>query len=206
MNSVPYLSHLDFVKGIRELTELCDYVCLDLSSNTASAGIKQFYKNPNALEKLLKSANKSRMEELGKAAALEFELASKLPIDYSNSVQRLYRRNCVVSTLRPMLLMVQMDLSVLKSDQRLPFLKIFSAFAKQNQIDGIVLHQDTFSNVEEQEVKYLRENTDLIVISKGQKLKEAQPIVDRIKSGAHLVQIYEPIFLKGPYGAYDLSK
>jgi len=63
--------------------------------------------------------------------------------------------------------MVQVDLSVLKSDQRLPFLKIFSAFAKQNQIDGIVLHQDTFSNVEEQEVKYLRENTDLIVISKG---------------------------------------
>jgi dihydroorotate dehydrogenase len=74
-NSVPYLAHLDFVKGIRELTELCDYVSLDLSSEASSAGIMQFYKNPNALEKLLKAANKSRMEELGKAAALEYELA-----------------------------------------------------------------------------------------------------------------------------------
>ena len=86
MNSVPYLSHLDFVKGIRELNELCDYVCIDLSSSAASSGIQQFYKNPNALEKLLKTANKSRMEELGKAAALEFELASAVPVDYSNSV------------------------------------------------------------------------------------------------------------------------
>ena len=34
-NSVPYLAHLDFVKGIRELTELCDYVSLDLSSEAS---------------------------------------------------------------------------------------------------------------------------------------------------------------------------
>lgn len=132
MNSVPYLAHLDFIKGIRELTELCDYVCLDLGSEATLAGIQQFYKNPNALEKLLKTANKSRMEELGKAAALEFELASSVPTDYTSSVQRLYRRNCVVSTLRPMLLMIQVNLSVLKSDQRIAFLKIFSTFAKQN--------------------------------------------------------------------------
>ena len=73
MNSVPYLSHLDFLKGIREFNELCDYVVLDLSTEANSSGILQFYKNPTALEKLLKTANKTRMEELGKAAALQYE-------------------------------------------------------------------------------------------------------------------------------------
>lgn len=77
MNSVPYLAHLDFVKGIREFTELCDYVSLDLTNQSSSSGIQQFYKNPNALEKLLLTANKSRMEELGKAAALEYEIATE---------------------------------------------------------------------------------------------------------------------------------
>jgi hypothetical protein len=55
----------------------------------------------------------------------------------------------------------------LKNDQRLPFLKILSTYAKLNQIDGIVVQQDSFGEDEEQEIKYLRQQTDLIVISKG---------------------------------------
>lgn len=73
MDSVPYLTHLDYVKGVRELNELCDYVSIDLTCNGTSSGIMQFYKNPNALDKLLSQVNKCRMVEIGKAAAHEFE-------------------------------------------------------------------------------------------------------------------------------------
>lgn len=38
-DSVPYLTHLDFVKGIRELTEMCDYVVLNLTEDISSSGI-----------------------------------------------------------------------------------------------------------------------------------------------------------------------
>jgi len=31
IDSVPYLTHMDFCKGIKELNELCDYVSIDLS-------------------------------------------------------------------------------------------------------------------------------------------------------------------------------
>ena len=39
MDSVPYLTHLDFMKGICEFNELCDYVALDLTHDRESAGI-----------------------------------------------------------------------------------------------------------------------------------------------------------------------
>lgn len=106
IDSVPYLTHLDFVKGVRELNELCDYVAIDLTSETGSAGIQQFYKNPKALEKLLMQVNTARMVEVGKAAALEYERNGQGAADYSTSVGRVYSRNCLVSTVRPLLVMV----------------------------------------------------------------------------------------------------
>lgn len=115
IDSVPYLTHMDFCKGIKELNELCDYVSIDLSREVSSAGIMQYYKNPSALEKLLRETNRARMLEVGKAVALEYEqMLSKTGqanIDYSNSVGRGYQRNCLVSTVRPLLLMIQVDTS-----------------------------------------------------------------------------------------------
>ena len=71
--SVPYLTHLDFSKAIRELTDVADYTVINLSKDTHSSGIQQFYKSINSLEKLLKGAQKARVNELGKLAALEYE-------------------------------------------------------------------------------------------------------------------------------------
>ena len=73
MDSIPYLTHLDFVKGVKELNELVDYVSLDLTHDTTAAGITQYYRNPKALEKSLTQVTKARTVELGKAAALEYE-------------------------------------------------------------------------------------------------------------------------------------
>lgn len=113
LDSVPYLTHMDFCKGIKELNELCDYVSIDLSREAATAGVTQYYKNPGALEKLLRETNKARLLEVGKAAALEYEhmlnRTGKANIDYSSSVGRAYQRNCLVSTVRPLLLMIQVD-------------------------------------------------------------------------------------------------
>lgn len=164
MDSVPYLTHLDFVKGVRELNELCDYVAVDLTYDGSSAGILQFYKNPNALEKLLTQVNRCRMVEVGKAAALEYEKSLGM-LDYSSSVSRVHSRNCLVSTVRPTLLMVQIDLDLLAEDQRMPFLRILTKFAQLNKIDGFILRQNDFTISEEAQLKYLRQNTDLIVVS-----------------------------------------
>lgn len=69
------------------------------------------------------------MIEIGKAASFEFEKNIQNSGDYSTSVSRIFTRNCLVSTLRPLLLMVQIDLDILKEDQRMPFLRILTKFA-----------------------------------------------------------------------------
>ena len=38
--SVPYLTHLDFGRSIKELTEFCDFVVLNLSEDLETSGIK----------------------------------------------------------------------------------------------------------------------------------------------------------------------
>jgi hypothetical protein len=82
------------------------------------------------------------MQELGKAACAEFEQkveGRNQQIDYSNSVARVYHRNCVVTTHRPMLIFVQVDLNTLPTEQQMSYLKILVAACRTNKIDGIVL-------------------------------------------------------------------
>jgi dihydroorotate dehydrogenase len=72
---------------VRELTDLCDYAVINISTNKAKAsGLKQFYTNPTALEKLLRSVSSARLAELGKMAAAEFELVTGDNQDYLSSV------------------------------------------------------------------------------------------------------------------------
>ena len=71
--SVPYLTHMDFAKAVRELTDVADYTVLNLARDTHASGVVQFYRNMQSLEKLLKGAHTARVNELGKLAALEYE-------------------------------------------------------------------------------------------------------------------------------------
>ena len=77
LDSVPYLTHQDFQKQIAELNDLCDYIVVSLSSGGAygakSSGLNQYYTNPKALDKLLKTTSDTRATELGKLAAFEYE-------------------------------------------------------------------------------------------------------------------------------------
>lgn len=136
------------------MNELCDYVALDLTHDKESAGIIQYYRNPKALEKLLREVNKARMIEVGKAAALEFEQRTETIQDYTMSVARSYQRNCLVSTLRPLLLMVQVDVSILEENQRMSFVRILAHLAKENQIDGVIL-KDQERQISEGDSAYL---------------------------------------------------
>mgnify|MGYP006120602547 CR=1 FL=1 len=45
--SVPYITHTDFTKGIRELSEVADYVVLNLTYDLSTSGLQQYYKNPS---------------------------------------------------------------------------------------------------------------------------------------------------------------
>lgn len=74
MDSVPYLTHQDFIKQVRELTDMCDYLVINIATDGAkSNGLRQYYTNPGSLEKLLKGVAFARTQELGKLAAAEFE-------------------------------------------------------------------------------------------------------------------------------------
>ena len=37
--SVPYLTHTDFEKNIKELTDLCDYLVINLCEDSSTSGI-----------------------------------------------------------------------------------------------------------------------------------------------------------------------
>ena len=97
---------------MRELTELVDYVTINLCQDISSSGIQQYYKSPNALEKLLLQANKARVNELGKVAAIDYEKhisKTEGDPDYSTSIKRMYTRTAVISSLKPMMIMVEID-------------------------------------------------------------------------------------------------
>jgi dihydroorotate dehydrogenase len=102
--SVPYLTHSDFTRCIKELTDFCDYIVLNLCADKQSSGLKQYYNNEAALGKFLKAAVDARNHELGLLAAYEYEELVQDAADYTTSVKRFYTRNTTVSTLRPTLL------------------------------------------------------------------------------------------------------
>lgn len=54
-------------------------------------------------------------------------------------------------------------------------------------------------------MQFLREHTDMIVVSRGPSVSTAAHIAERVKSGAHLVQVSDPLFLEGPYALSDLK-
>ena len=70
VESVPYLTHLDYSRAVRELTEFADYTVLNLAEEVHTSGILQYYKKGPSLDKLLKNAHQARVNELGKVAAL----------------------------------------------------------------------------------------------------------------------------------------
>lgn len=73
VETVPYLTHLDFASCVRELTEFADFTVLNLAEQIETSGILQYYKKGTSLDKLLKNAHKARVNELGKVAAHQFE-------------------------------------------------------------------------------------------------------------------------------------
>ncbi len=122
---------------------------------------------------MLKAVNTQRMLEIGKAAALEYESLTENS-DYSSSIRRIYSRNCVASTVRPMLLMLQIDLEVLPKEQRMSFLRILTRIAAAHEIDGIIAKQNEFGAEEQSHLQYLRSQTDMIVISRGARVNSAK--------------------------------
>lgn len=73
VETVPYLTHLDYARAIREVTEFVDYVVLNLAEDVTSSGIIQYYKKGASLDKLLKHSHATRVNELGKVAAHQYE-------------------------------------------------------------------------------------------------------------------------------------
>ena len=142
VETVPYLTHSDFVKQVHEFTDLCDYLVLSLSADSEMpSGLLQYYTNPMALEKLLSSVTKARSQELGKLAACEYE-ASIGDDDYLTSVRRNYIRNSLVSSLKPIMLFLKIDpfSAQLKDESQIEAsVKIITQLCLEHKIEGLVL-------------------------------------------------------------------
>lgn len=52
---------------------MCDYVAINLINDCNSNGIKQYFNNEKAIDKLLSSVVQARNIELGKLAAFEYD-------------------------------------------------------------------------------------------------------------------------------------
>ena len=57
VETVPYLTHMDYARAVRELTEFVDFTVLNLADGTDTSGILQYYKKGSNLDKLLKHAH-----------------------------------------------------------------------------------------------------------------------------------------------------
>ena len=145
--SVPYLTHQDIVKQIQELTDMCDYLVINLSSDGARpAGIQQYYRNLPALDKLLKLSAKARDQELGKLAAYEFEQATEDYGDYQTTVKRVYSRNSIITAHRPLSLFVRVDPHAVFTENEArsrTYAIALTRYCLKYGIDGIVLCNDS---------------------------------------------------------------
>ena len=72
--------------------------------------------------------------------------------DYTGTVKRVYQRNSLVSTLRPTLILIQVDMKCPIIGDQGTFLKTLTNLCKQHGIDGIVLRQDEFSEAEKNHI------------------------------------------------------
>lgn len=54
MESVPYLARILYGNGVREFTEIADYLVINIAEEIDTAGIQNLYRKKEELEKLLK--------------------------------------------------------------------------------------------------------------------------------------------------------
>ena len=150
-NSVPYLTHQDFIKQIRDLTDMCDYLVLNLTAPSGSmpSGLEQYYRNLPSLDKLLRLTTKARDNELGKVAAVEYEemqATAGHEVDYQASFKRHYSRNSIISLHRPLLIFVKVDPYAVFQDNQMrcqSFAVALARYCLKYGIDGIILTHDS---------------------------------------------------------------
>eukprot|EP00347_Sterkiella_histriomuscorum_P008738 403343941 len=205
IRSIPYLTHNDYSNQVRDLIDLCDYLVVNISEDRQQAGIVQYYKNEKSLDKLLNEVIKSRNTELGKIAAYEYELKSNDSPDYSTSVSKSYLRNSIISTLKPQMLFLQVDINNLPNQET--FLNSLISKCKQHGITGVVLSEESqeqaLQNI--QKFRKIDKQKDLLLMVNSRNMNKAQEAYEQIQSGADLLQVYDGLILQGPYFTRDFQ-
>jgi hypothetical protein len=174
---VPYLTHQDFTRCISGLTDFCDYAVINLCRDKSSSGLKQYYYNEQALDKLLKAVVTARNQELGRIAAFEYEQVTNDLTDYTTSVARQYQRNSIISSLRPMLLFLEIRLDDLllsgktqaSEEKALKIVKTITEKCLAHKLDGIVIQDsdDQRQNILLKEIRKHDPRRELTLISVG---------------------------------------
>ena len=129
---------------------MCDYVVVSLSTGglygAKSSGLNQYYTNPKALDKLLKTTSETRAAELGRLAAFEYEKVTQDDQDYLTSIKRQFQRTSIISKLTPMSLFLKIDPIAAGADNPSKIeevLKTITSKCIQYNYDGIIIDNQT---------------------------------------------------------------
>lgn len=172
-----------------------------------SNGLSQYYTNPAALEKLLKTVTHARSFELGKLAAAEYEAKIKDDDDYLTSVKRSYQRTSVLSTLTPLSLFLKINPEASHNPESLAS---FVEAALRHNIEGLVLESSSHES-QVQQLKKIREidsQHNLVVVAgghAGQGVGSGKDALSYLQAGANACSLYSAMFTKGPYACRHIE-
>jgi len=224
----PYLAESDFEQCSREMMEYSDYLVLNIAA--AKLQGTPLFQSENKLRELIRKVKKARTLETGYQTAYDYEKSTvlknrvieqtSLENNTFHSVYNHYEKSNPGVIRRTPLLLIKVDANESKTQ-----LVTYAKVALEEGIDGIVVgsHSEKSSDkgmisggrsnktAAVEALKHIYQTTQgkLTLISSGG-VFDAQDVLERIKNGASLVQIYSSFMLYGPHVVphmiEDLSK
>jgi len=213
LDNAPYLAESDFEQCSREMMEYSDYLVLNLAGTKLEGAL--LFESENKLRELIRKVKKARTLEIGYQTAYDYEKSTilknrvveqtSLENNTFHSVYNHYEKNNPTVIRRTPLLMIKVDASESKTQ-----LAKYAKVALEEGLDGIVVgsHLESTSgknliaggrftrNSALEALKLIYQTTQgkLTLISSGG-VFDARDVVDRMKNGASVVQIYSSFML-----------
>ncbi|OMJ68226.1 hypothetical protein SteCoe_34390 [Stentor coeruleus] len=184
IEGIPHLTDEDFLSLIMNLYPVSDYLTINLCSSPFRK--IDYYSKPYRYQNLLHKVSEYRDQEMGLQTAYETHLI--------NFIEEKARRLCT-----PIFVKVNENWQDIEG--------LVSACLKFG-FDGIIVgseKQDAEISRKMIERVYKASDGKLVIISYGG-IQTGKEVLERIKRGAKLVQIYHILFTEGPIGAQRIER
>lgn len=216
LDNAPYLAESDFEQCSREMMEYSDYLVLNVAAAKVQGTV--LFQSEKKLRELIRKVRRARTLEIGYQTAFDYEKGTllknrvveqtSLENNTFHSVYNHYEKNNPAIVKRTPLLLIKVDPNESQTQ-----LATYAKVALEEGLDGIVVgsHSEQTtgkgliaggkltrtSALEALKLIYQTTQGKLTLISNGG-VFDAKDVVERIKNGASLVQIYSSFMLYGP--------